>query len=149
MKEVRDYACRLLARREYSVAELERRLRVKWPGSEEVDTVVSQLVEEGLLSDRRFTRVFVRSRIARHQGPRRIRAELMRRSVSDEDIGAVLDDVGRSWTELAREWLARQGAKLSDFDSRAKYYRRLVNRGFTHDQAMDALGGPGSESEGL
>ena len=33
----------------------------------------------------------------------------------------------------------RQKKMANDYEMKAKYYRRLVNRGFTHDQAMDAL----------
>lgn len=143
------HAGRLLARREYSVGELRRKLETKWPESDEIDPAIERLLEEGLLSDRRFAAAFTRSRTARFQGPRKIRAELLGRSVAEADIDAALQEVGRSWTDLASEWLARQRVDASDYDSRAKYYRRLVNRGFTHDQAMDALSGRDTEPEGV
>ena len=149
MSEVRAYACRLLARREYAVGELRRKLETKWPGREEIDAEVESLVEEGLLSDARFAEGFVRSRVARWQGPRKIRAELMRRSVCEAEIDAALTASGQDWTGLASEWLGRQGCDLGDYDSRTKYYRRLVNRGFTHDQAMDALNAPDWVSDGV
>lgn len=149
MSEVRAYACRLLARREYSVGEIRRKLESKWPGSEELDAEVDFLVEEGLVSDARFAEGFVRSRVARWQGPRKIRAELMRRSVPEAEIDTALGASARDWTDLASEWLSRQAADLGDYGARAKYYRRLVNRGFTHDQAMDALNDQGSGSEGV
>lgn len=139
MSEIVAHACRLLARREYSTGELRRKLEKKWPDAEGIDLAIERLLQEGMLSDSRFAASFVRSRAARFQGPRKIRAELSGRSVAETDIQAALDGIDRSWADLASAWLARQGVDASDCDTRARYYRRLVNRGFTHDQAMDAL----------
>ncbi len=139
MKEVMTYACRLLARREYAIEELRRKLEAKWPQGEGVEEAVDRLVKEGLVSDQRFAQSFVRSRIAKFQGPRKIRAELFRRGVSEAAICSALDAGEHSWVELATDWLARQGADLANYETRAAFYRRLANRGFTHEQAMDAL----------
>lgn len=149
MSEIFEYACRLLARREYAVGELRRKLETRWPGSDEIDPAVERLVEEGMVSDRRFAAAFVRSRAARLQGPRKIRAELIRRSVPQAQIDEALDGTGHSWTDLASEWLTRQGDRPTHYKTRAKYYRRLVNRGFTHDQAMDALNRHNSLPDGV
>ena len=139
MSEIWEYACRVLARREHSVGELRRKIEEKWPGQSETEEVLLRLVERGLLSDVRFARSFVRSRVARNQGPLKIRLELKRRDLDGPDIDAALEDYVDSWTDLAIRWLFRQGVDPSDYKSRAKYYRRLLNRGFTHDQAMKAL----------
>ncbi len=141
--EIRAFAYRLLGRREYSVLELRRRLERKWPQLES-DTaagVLEALVAEDLLSDQRFAESFVRSALRKHQGPRKIRAELGARGLSDGLIASELDRFADQWTDLAREWLERQNPGSLDFEARGKFYRRLVNRGFTHDQAMDALAG--------
>ena len=61
------------------------------------------------------------------------------KGVADTVIAGELERQSGEWTDLATEWLQRQHPGLLDFDARTKYYRRLVNRGFTHDQAMDAL----------
>jgi SOS response regulatory protein OraA/RecX len=50
-----------------------------------------------------------------------------------------LDARGGEWPDLDAEWLERHRSGPLDFDEKSKYYRRLVNRGFSHDQAMDAL----------
>jgi regulatory protein len=139
--ELRAYAYRLLGRREYSVQELDQRLRRKWPAAESaaVDEVVEALVDENLLSDERFAESYVRSTVQRHQGPLKIRAALRARGVADGLIADHLDRYTDRWTALAREWLGRQVSLPVDFEDKKKFYRRLVNRGFTHDQAMDAL----------
>ena len=139
--EIRAYAYRLLGRREYSVHELEQRLQQKWPalGAASLAGLLEALVTENLLSDERFTQAFVRSGVQRSQGPLKIRAGLRARGIADALIGQQLDDAGTDWVGLARRWLVRQNPAHLDFESRAKCYRRLLNRGFSHDQAMDAL----------
>lgn len=137
--EMRAFAYRLLGRREYSVFELDQRIRQKWPEADGVGELVDALVEENLVSDQRYAESFVRSRIQRHQGPLKIRAALRAKGVAD---GTVADELGKysgEWTALAREWLERQHSGPIDFDNKRKYYRRLQNRGFTHDQSMNAL----------
>ena len=140
--EMRAFACRLLGRREYSRFELDQRLRRKWPGAEGVGELVDDLAGENLVSDERFAESFVRSRLQRHQGPLKIQAELRARGVTDSLIANELDTDRHDWTELAHEWLRRQHFGPIDFDQKKKFYRRLVTRGFTHDQAMDALNRP-------
>ena len=141
--ELRAFAYRLLGRREYSEFELRQRLLQKWGGVSEIETLVEDLlaalVDENLLSDERFAEAFVRSRVARHQGPLKIRAALRQKGVEDAVVAAELDARSGAWVDLAVEWLMRQHAGPVDFDTRQKLYRRLANRGFTHDQAMDAI----------
>ncbi len=133
------YACRLLARREYSEGELRRKLKTRWPESDRLEETIRLLLDEGMLCDSRFAEAFVRSRVARLQGPRKIRAELSRRDVSETIVTQSLEESAIDWRDLARQWLGRQPEISNDYEMRAKYYRRLLNRGFTHDQAMDAL----------
>jgi regulatory protein len=139
--ELRAFALRLLGQREYGVAELDRRLRMKWPGLEPgpVAELLEALAAENLLSDERFTESLVRSHIQRQQGPLKIRAALREKGVADALIARELECYSDQWVELAARWLGRRHPGPLDFDARQKYYRRLVNRGFTHDQAMDAL----------
>ena len=136
---MRAFAYRLRGRREYSVFELNQRIRQKCPESDCVAELLDALVEENLDSDERFTESFIRSRVQRYQGPLKIKAALRGKGVSDSLIAGELDKYSGQWTEMAKEWLSRQHAGPLDFDSRKKYYRRLQNRGFTHDQAMTAM----------
>ncbi len=140
---MRGFAGLLLARRDYAVLELQARLLKKWAGAEGIEplvaTFIATLQTEGALSDERFTAAFVRSRCQRHQGPLKIRAELRQRRVPEHLIESNLQDSAEEWVPLAARWLSRQHGELLDFAGRAKYYRRLVNRGFSHQQAMAAL----------
>jgi len=139
--EIRAYAYRLLGRREFSRFELNQRICRKWPqlGAEAINDLLAALEEEGLQSDERCAESFARSAIRRQQGPLKIRAALRARGLAESLISEELDRHADRWLDLAVEWLERQQPGPLDFDARGRYYRRLLNRGFTHDQAMDAL----------
>lgn len=136
--EMRAFAYRLLGRREYSIVELGNRIRQKWPEAEDVGELVGQLAGENLVSDERYAEAFTRSRVQRHQGPLKIRAAMRGKGVPDPIIAMAMESEADNWLELARNWLQKQHPGQLSFKDKQKYYRRLVNRGFTHDQAMDA-----------
>ncbi|MCH8057227.1 MAG: regulatory protein RecX [Proteobacteria bacterium] len=135
---MRAFAYRLLGRREYSLVELGNRLRLKWPEAEDVGILVGQLAEENLVSDQRYAEAYMRSRVQRHQGPLKIRAAMKGKGVPDSIIATAMQAEAGKWLDLARKWLQRQHPGQLSFKNKQKYYRRLVSRGFTHDQAMDA-----------
>jgi regulatory protein len=136
-------ACRLLARRDHSRLELQRKLVQRGVDGDTAEDVVAHLEEQGLVSDERFAEVFVRQRVERLQGPMRIRQELRARGVADEDIRRALEPFDESWHERARRWVARrhdpEGAETLDRKARARLYRGGQQRGFSHDQIMRAI----------
>jgi regulatory protein len=140
--DVRAVAVRLLARREYARAELGRRLaRRGFPGAP-VETVLEELVAEGLLSDARFAESFVRARADRGQGPFRIARELGERGVAGELVDEALAAAETDWRDLARRVRAKRfGTALpEDYAGRARQMRFLHYRGFTEAQIRAALG---------
>ncbi|PXX98237.1 regulatory protein RecX [Halomonas sp. LBP4] len=140
----RDDAIRLLARREYSRAELLERLSARGHEAADIQACLDALAEQGLQSDARFAESFLRSRIARGQGPLKIRAELERRGIDRErirDAFAELEGQGEAdWFALAREALARRFTGPGDTPrERARRERFLAGRGFAFDQLRHAL----------
>jgi regulatory protein len=136
---MRAFAYRLLGRREYSLQELSNRISRKWPQAYDVNEFILQLEKENLVSDQRFAESFLRSRVQRHQGPLKIKAELRGKGVADSIISDALETMSEEWAALAAQWLTKYHSGDFSFKEKQKYYRRLVNRGFTHNQAMDAL----------
>ena len=139
LNKMRAFAYRLLGRREYSEFELGQRIRQKWADAEGIQELVAALVEENLVSDERFTESLIRIRLQRFQGPLKIKAALRSKGISDSIISSRLYAGTIDWTELAKQWLERQHPDRISFEEKKKYYRRLTNRGFAHDHAMDAL----------
>ncbi|MCE8020827.1 regulatory protein RecX [Halomonas sp. MCCC 1A11036] len=139
-----DDAIRLLARREYSRAELAQRLSARIHSPEAIDDCLDALAEAGLQSDARFAESFLRSRVTRGQGQLKIRAELERRGVERTLIAAVLAEVEQEseidWFELAREVLERRFSSPGDSPrERARRERFLASRGFDFEQIRYAL----------
>ncbi|MBW6390535.1 regulatory protein RecX [Billgrantia antri] len=140
----RDDAIRLLARREYSRAELAQRLASRAHPPEAIDACLDALAEDGLQSDARFAESFLRSRMMRGQGPLKVRGELERRGVERTLVATTLaaaeQDGEVDWFELAAEALSRRFTHPGDSPrERARRERFLASRGFDFDQIRHAL----------
>lgn len=145
----REDALRLLARREYSRAELVGRLSAKAHGMDAIAECLDALAEQGLQSDARFAESFLRSRIMRGQGPMKIRQELSQRGIERELIRTVFAEAQggeqggqgeADWFTMACETLARRFSGPGDTPrERARRERFLVGRGFDFDQVRHAL----------
>ena len=137
-------ACRrramdLLARREHSRLELERKLGARGFDDDLVAEVLDALEHEGLLSAARFAESFVAARFAKGQGPVRIRRELVERGVTaTRDL---LENERFDWDRLARDTRIRRfgRARPKDLKEKARQTRFLEYRGFGHDQIRRAL----------
>jgi len=137
--EVRDIAVRYLARREYGIEELKRKLVQRGAESDLVEQVVSDCAEQGLVSDERFTEMYVRMRIRRCFGPMKIRGELRQRGIPDHLVADAMQVDQETWLEAAAQWADRRIHGELDFAQKAKIHRKLTNRGFNHEQASIAL----------
>jgi len=131
----------LLARREHSRLELTRKLAAREFPPEIVAATLDQLEQSGALAEARFTETFIRSRLAKGQGPMRIRAELAQRGVADAEAELRLRGADVDWVALARA--ARQkrfgGTPPSSYPERARQARFLEYRGFNSSQVRAAL----------
>lgn len=91
---------RLLARREYGVVEITKKLSQKHP-PELVQQVVAQLVEQNLLSDSRFAESLCNSRTGRGYGPIYIAQELSLKGIAKDLIEEFIDKNDPAWLERA------------------------------------------------
>ena len=134
-------AVRLLARREHSRAELERKLAARGAPGELVDEVLESLGARRLQSDERYAEALVTSRVGRGQGPVRIRRELAERGVAAGLVDAALDAADVDWAQLARDTRQRRfGSEApSEWNERVRQARFLEYRGFTGEQIRHAL----------
>ena len=137
--EVREIALRYLGRREYGIEELRRKLVQRGADSQIVDKVVGDLADADLVSDQRFTEMYVRMRIRNLFGPLKIRGELRSRGIPDQQIGEAMPEGQEIWFDSASQWARKRCQGELDYAGRAKIYRGLMNRGFTHEQANVAL----------
>ena len=133
-------AVELLARREHSRLELERKLATRGFPEAVIAPALDALEHSGVLAATRFTESFIRSRVAKGQGPVRIRAELSERGVA-EQAAELLRGSDVDWLATARTVRRKRfgGEPPRDYHERAKQARFLQYRGFTADQVRAAL----------
>ncbi len=128
-EKLKHKALGLLARREHSRAELARKLAAE--GSrEDIQTVLDQLEQAGLLSDARFAESLVSSRAARF-GAARLRHDLRAKGIADAVIADALPDDAEGEMAKAREvWRRKFGTAPTDRADYARQARFLQQRGF-------------------
>ena len=141
-KEIRKKAMDFLARREYGLAELTKKLADKGYKRSVVEDELARLNDEGLQSDSRFAEAFVQSRINQGKGPVRIRADLAGRGVRDGKIDGALEAAPCDWFELAAGERRKKfgSAAPADFKEKARQMRFLQYRGFEQDHIQAAVG---------
>jgi len=132
----------LLARREHSRRELERKLGARGFAEELIAPTLDGLEESGELASARFTESFIRARAAKGQGPARIRAELTERGIDREQADELLREADIDWAALAASVRDKRfGARRpTDYKERARQARFLEYRGFHGAQVRSALG---------
>lgn len=143
LKRLRLSALRILTRRDYGSAELQRKLERKGFGADPVRAVLDTLRREGLLNDGRFAESAVRQHVLRGHGPMRIRAELRTQGLPVEGIDSALQSAEVDWADLASEVRRKRfgaGPPRSAAE-RAKQGRFLQYRGFDSEQIRAAFRG--------
>jgi len=131
--QLRARAIALLARRDHSRAELERKLARHSPDAGRIAQVLDQLQTEKLLSDQRFAEGVVRVRSARY-GSLRVAQDLRARGVTGEMASSLVSGLKAGEAERARDiWQRKFGGPPQDGAERARQMRFLQARGFAPD----------------
>jgi len=128
--ELRARALRLLARREHTRQELDRKLSPHAGSSEDLKGLLAGLKQKNQLSEERFAEERAR-RLSRKYGAARIRQDLKAKGVSKELIERVspADELERARAILERKYRVPASSR----EERAKRMRFLQGRGFSFD----------------
>jgi regulatory protein len=133
----------LLARREYSYAELEKKLIPLNPDEMVAYAALDWLIENGLQSDERFANMYVRSKAISGYGPIRIRMELNQKGVKEHLIEQAFEETEEEvdWDEEVDRLILKK-AKSLDFSEpkdKNKVMGYLQRRGFNLNQIYSGL----------
>ena len=140
-------ALRLLARREHTRVELERKLAPHVEDSAELAALLDDLTARGSLSDARAVEELVHAKRSRY-GAARIRQALVERGVSKELIAPALAALEGTEVETARSvWSRRFRVAPSSASERARQVRFLQSRGFSIEVAMRVVRGGDIDDE--
>lgn len=132
-------ALRLLAQREHSRQELERKLAAHADAPEQLAQVLDELVAKGFICEARVVESTLRRRAAR-LGARRVVQELRAKGVSDAALASAAEQLHGSELERAREvWQRKFGAPAQDTAELARQARFLTARGFAADVVRRVL----------
>lgn len=134
-------ALKLLAAREHSRAELERKLAPHEETPGELARVLDELQTRGFISEARVVESVLHRRAAR-LGAARVRQELQAKGISAEAVAQAVQALRVTEVERAREvWRRRFGAPAPDPAGRAKQMRFLAARGFSGEVIRRVIGG--------
>ena len=123
-------ALRLLAGREHSRAELEKKLAAHETEPGELQRTLDDLQSKGFISEQRVVASVLHRRAAR-LGTNRVRQELQAKGIGPEAVAEAVKSLRDSEVERAREvWRKKFGEPAADAAGRARQMRFLATRGF-------------------
>ena len=129
--ELRARALRLLARREHTRQELERKLSPHAGSSEDVKDLLAGLKQKNQLSEERYAEERARQ-LSRKYGAARIRQDLKSKGVSEELISRFSSSENEM--QKAKEILERKyRTPAATREEKAKRMRFLQSRGFSSE----------------
>ena len=136
-KQVFDFLSAQCARREYCTADIRRkalqRLEFDAAGAE---AVVSALVSEGFVDDRRYAAAFAREKSGLSGwGPVKIRSALLARQIPREVVLGALDEIDpdRASARLEKVLETKWKTLADDPQGRLKLIRFALSRGYDYE----------------
>ena len=134
-------ALRLLAQREHSRAELQRKLAAHEEEPGELARALDELQAKGFIDEQRVIASVLHRRAPR-LGASRVRQELQAKGLPAEAVADAVAALRSSEVERAREvWRKKFGQAPLDAAQRAKQMRFLAARGFGGEAIRRVVGG--------
>jgi regulatory protein len=132
-------ALRLLAGREHSRQELERKLASHEQEPGQLKTALDELQAKGFIDEQRVVDSVLHRRSQR-LGAGRIRQELQAKGVDADRVALAMASLKATELERAREvWRRKFGARPKDASEQARQVRFLAARGFAGDVVRRVL----------
>ena len=143
-EKAKHYAFLLLKFRLRSEYELYQRLKKKKFADSVIKQVLLFLKQRGFIDDSAFASAWIRGRISRPLGLRRLKQELRAKGIDKEIIEDQFEQLKNSYSEktVVNELAAKKMEKLKEVDSlkaKRRIYAFLLRRGFSPDLAMEAV----------
>lgn len=131
---------RLVRMREQASVTLRQRLAREGFSEEAIDGALARAVACGLVDDRRYADVLVRSRLSQGRGRRGIAAELASLGVDVSEVDAFTEQelVGDDSEEIERAVAVLERKPPRSKNRRDAAYRRLVQKGYSSAVASSA-----------
>lgn len=140
----RAYAFLLLKYRQRSENEISQRLKKKKFSEEAIKETLAFLREKKFIDDNVFARVWIRERLAKFIGPRRLIWELKLKGIEKQIIENNLSQIEEFYSEsdTVRELAVNKFSRLKNIDpqvAKRRIYGYLLRRGFSPDAVSETL----------
>lgn len=138
MEEAKQRALKLLDKRDYSRAELIKKLTEK--GAEETDAAaaVDRLAELGIVDDARYAPLVVRRCAAKGYGAQRVRQELQHRGIPKELWDEAMEQMPQQDDAADRFLRSRLRGDAPDAAELKRACDALLRRGYSWDEVKRA-----------
>lgn len=142
-------AVRMLARREYSRAELSQRLARKGIPRDDIERALDELNAGGYLSDARFAQALVKQKSGRY-GKRAIAHALREKGIAAPDAQAAMAPLAAidEVADASALWQRRFGTAPANQREKARQVRFLLSRGYGLSVALRVLRAAGAPVDG-
>ncbi len=143
--EVYQRCLALLSQREHSQHELRQKMLRHGVSEALVEATLKRLQADGYQSDARFVESFVRSRLNKRHGGRKIAYELQQRGISAAHAKAEIGKYDDEQLANAQTLIVRKAPRgdintlFTDFKLKEKVTRSLVNKGYDFDTIRSAF----------
>ena len=137
-EQTKNRALRMLDRRDYSRAELTKKLIEKGETPENAGEVVARLAELGVVDDRRYAALVVRQYAAKGYGARRVRMELQQRGVPRELLDEALSEMPPQDDTILNLLRRKLGDSFESADVK-RATDALARKGYGWDEIASAL----------
>ncbi len=142
--KARAYAFLLLKYRQRSEKEIFDRLKRKKFPEELIRQTLDFLREKKFIDDNNFARAWIRERLAKSIGPRRLIQELKIKGIDKQVIESNLSQAQEYYSEAEtiRSLAGRRFNSLKDLDpqtAKRRVYAYLLRRGFSPDAVIDTI----------
>lgn len=136
IKSAKQRALKALGRRMHTTWEIRESLTRRGFGDDVVKNVVAELVRQGYLDDRQFTRTWIQSRsLHQFHGRLRLLRDLRQKGIPEEIAESVLEESLPEEDEVVIAVKAiekkRRTLRATGIKGRDALYRHLRSRGFT------------------
>ena len=142
-RSARQQALIRLNVREYAAGEMISYLKRKKYELAEIKQTVDRLVEEGLISDQRYSKIIARHSANRGKGPGYIQSKLRQKGIkmsSTEAKALFAEHSTESELELAKRILeSRYPRAFENIKEKQRAYQGLIRRGISHETAQRCM----------
>ena len=135
----KEKALQLLDKRDYSRAELLRKLTEKDYDEAEATEAVDRLVELGFVDDVRYAPIIVRHYAAKGYGPQRVRQELQRRGIPKELWDEAMQEMPQQDDTIDRLLHSKLKSDTPDRAELKKATDFLLRKGYGWDEIKAAV----------